>query len=287
MKKTVSKNFKNCMSLLLLTLAGWNGVEVTAQEYVPLVREGVKRVYLFDKGLDEYGPFVYYTEEMRGETTINGIQYKNLYRYYGDELDVNTTAPYAYVREADKKVYAILDEDNKLEDGDFNVYINGDPIIETENFEATGEYLIYDFNDFVAFYDAHSRIKVVSTGQESVGDAMRTAYYFDETKRYLILESVGAVTTGGLLFPGTSRWVNGPHPHTLGLSHVIEGAVVVYKGPRYDELKDKLSPTAVSDLKTDETLQGDNRYYNLMGQPVSNPTQPGIYIHHGKKIVIK
>ena len=271
----------------LLMLMGITGVQAQEYEYVPLVREGVKRVYLFDKGLDGYGPYVYYTEEMRGETTINGNQYKNLYRYYGDELDVNTTAPYAYVREADKKVYAVLDEDNKLEDGDYNVYKNGDPIIETENFETTGEYLIYDFNDFVAFYDAHSRIKVVSTGQESVGDAMLTAYYFDEAKRYLILESVGAVTTGGLLFPSTGSWVNGPHPHTLGLSHVIEGDVVVYKGPRYDELKEKLTPTAVVDIKINETYQGDNRYYNLMGLPVAEPTQPGIYIHQGKKLVIK
>ena len=149
------------------------------------------------------------------------------------------------------------------------------------------EYLIYDFNDFVAFYDTYSRIKVVETGVETVGDALRKAYYVTETKRGLILESVGAVTEGGLLFPMTGRWVNGPHPHTLGLSHVIENGEVVYKSPRYDELKDKLTPTAVVDLKTTETRSGDNRYYNLMGQPVAKPTQPSIYIHQGNKIVIK
>ena len=32
----------------------------------------------------------------------------------------------------------------------------------------------------------------------------------------------------------------------------------------------------------------DDQYYNLMGQPVGKeiPTTPGIYIHHGKKIVV-
>ena len=149
------------------------------------------------------------------------------------------------------------------------------------------EYLIYDFNDFVAFYDTYSRIKVVETGVETVGDALRKAYYVTETKRGLILESVGAVTEGGLLFPMTGRWVNGPHPHTLGLSHVIENGEVVYKSPRYDYLHGLITPTAVVDLKTDDMPQADNLYYNLMGQPVAKPTQPGIYIHQGKKIVIK
>ena len=276
--------------LVMTALACWSGIEVQAQEYeyVPLVREGVKRVYLFDKGVDENGPFVYYTEEMRGETTINGNQYKNLYRYYGDELDVNTTAPYAYVREADKKVYAVLDEENRLADGDFNVYQNGVPIIKTEDFETTGEYFIYDFNDIGAFYAEHySAMQVISTDEIEVNGCLSKAYYLDAEHKYLILEGVGSVTDCGLLFPRTGRWVNGPHPHTLGLSHVIEGGEMVYKSPRYDELRDKLSPTAVNDLKKDETLQGDNRYYNLMGQPVGDPTQPGIYIHQGKKVVVK
>ncbi len=42
---------------------------------------------------------------------------------------------------------------------------------------------------------------------------------------------------------------------------------------------------AIKDLKA-ESEKADNRYYNLQGQPVSNPTQ-GIYIHNGKKIIVK
>ena len=269
----------------LLMLLGITGVQAQESEYVPVVREGVKRVYLYDKGVDENGPFVFYTEEMRGDTTINGIPFKKLYRYFSGELDVNTTYPYAYIREVDKKDYAVLNDQVNL--GDFNLYKNGYPKIESENYEAFGEYLIYDFNDFVAFYDDNSMYKIVSTGEEAVGDAMRTAYYLNEAKTGLILESVGAVTEGSLLFPFVSRWVNGPHPHTLGLSHVIENGAIVYKSPRYEEMQNKVNPTGISDITVAEKTNGDNRYYNLMGQPVAEPTQPGIYIHQGKKVVVK
>ncbi len=41
-------------------------------------------------------------------------------------------------------------------------------------------------------------------------------------------------------------------------------------------------------MPTMRPRQYDDNYYNLMGQPVGKalPTTPGIYIHHGKKIVV-
>lgn len=42
--------------------------------------------------------------------------------------------------------------------------------------------------------------------------------------------------------------------------------------------------TSVEDLKTDG--RQDGLYYNLLGQPVSHPSS-GIYIHNGKKVIIK
>jgi len=42
--------------------------------------------------------------------------------------------------------------------------------------------------------------------------------------------------------------------------------------------------TAVEEINAAQ--QQDNRYYNLMGQPTENPTG-GIYIHNGKKILVK
>ena len=46
----------------------------------------------------------------------------------------------------------------------------------------------------------------------------------------------------------------------------------------------KTPSTAVEEVSAAQ--QQDNRYYNLMGQPIENPTG-GIYIHNGKKILVK
>ncbi len=43
-------------------------------------------------------------------------------------------------------------------------------------------------------------------------------------------------------------------------------------------------PSAVEEIEAAQ--QADGRYYNLMGQPVKNPTN-GIFIHNGKKILVK
>jgi hypothetical protein len=47
--------------------------------------------------------------------------------------------------------------------------------------------------------------------------------------------------------------------------------------------------SGIDEVVTDKTRYPmDDNYYNLMGQPVGKdvPTAPGIYIHHGKKIVV-
>jgi hypothetical protein len=43
-------------------------------------------------------------------------------------------------------------------------------------------------------------------------------------------------------------------------------------------------PSSVEEIQAAQ--QADGLYYNLMGQPVSAPTT-GIYIHNGKKILVK
>ena len=42
--------------------------------------------------------------------------------------------------------------------------------------------------------------------------------------------------------------------------------------------------TAVTDLRMSQDTDGT--YYNLLGQPVKNPT-PGIYIRGGKKVIVR
>ena len=44
------------------------------------------------------------------------------------------------------------------------------------------------------------------------------------------------------------------------------------------------TPSAIEEISA---TQGNNLYYNLMGLPSEAPTAPGIYIHNGKKILVK
>jgi len=90
---------------------------------------------------------------------------------------------------------------------------------------------------------------------------------------------------GDLLTPFTRRpdTTNGCYEY-CGLSHVIEGGKIIYKGMRY---RSDGPRSAVTEVTSDgDRWSDDPRFYNLMGQPVENPTQ-GIYIHRGKKIIVK
>ena len=71
-----------------------------------------------------------------------------------------------------------------------------------------------------------------------------------------------------------------------GLSHVMENGQIVYTGRWYDPG----IHVGINEVVTDKTSRPmDENYYNLMGQPVGKdvPTSPGIYIHQGKKIVVR
>lgn len=69
----------------------------------------------------------------------------------------------------------------------------------------------------------------------------------------------------------------GAHRCYLPMSTSAQGAPVLRIG----------APGTVTGIETINTNNnGDNTYYNLMGQPVTNPA-PGIYIRGGKKVIVK
>ena len=92
---------------------------------------------------------------------------------------------------------------------------------------------------------------------------------------------------GDLLTPFTRK----PDPSAdyqewCGLSHVVRDGQIIYKGMRYrDGALDGIDEVVAD--KSPRSL--DDNYYNLMGQPVGKnlPTLPGIYIHHGNKILVR
>ena len=115
--------------------------------------------------------------------------------------------------------------------------------------------------------------------------------YIDErgdTAAYVI-EGIGfdSRDLGDLLTPFTLK----PNPNSdyqewCGLSHVIKDGQIIYKGMRYKPDTHVGIDEAVADHSRRPL---DPNYYNLMGQCVGTeiPSTPGIYIHQGKKIIVR
>ena len=118
----------------------------------------------------------------------------------------------------------------------------------------------------------------------------RFAYIGDdgEVKAYIV-EGIGfdSYDMGDLLTPFTRKPdPNADYQEYCGLSHVIKDGKIIYKGMRYNP--DNM--TGVDEVVADKTRRPyDPNYYNLMGQSmgVEVPATPGIYIHNGKKIVVR
>ena len=105
-----------------------------------------------------------------------------------------------------------------------------------------------------------------------------------------VVEGIGfdSRNMGDLLTPFTRE----PDPDAdyqeyCGLCHVVKDGQIIYKGMRYTP--DNM--TGIDEVVAEQRPRRvhDDNYYNLMGQPVGKtlPTAPGIYIHQGKKIVIR
>ena len=119
---------------------------------------------------------------------------------------------------------------------------------------------------------------------------LRYAYIGEDgdTLAYVV-EGIGfdSRDMGDLLTPFTRR----PDPAAdyqewCGLSHVIKDGEIIYKGMRYREGAADGIDEVVADKEIRPT---DANYYDLTGRRTGTevPQSPGIYIHQGKKIVVR
>ena len=273
----------------LLMLTGITGVQAQEYEYVPLVREGVQWVYAFlthETPSDNCGAWVqtFYTLEFKGSTTINGLEYKNLVFNLSNKVSEPLVGTLAYVRESDKRVYAIVNND-------FNNYdyfmTQGFPRIENVG-GAEGELVIFDFNDLTQFYKENGL--TIAEAQDTVINGVKRKYYTElDNKRKKIIEGIGEDMVGNFLFPFCVRWPNCEITRTKGLCYVMDTkGNVEYYGTNLSSLQDYLIVTGLTTVRKDDNSQSDI-YYNLLGEPVSRtkPTTPGIYIKGCKKVVVK
>ena len=305
-------------TLLLLTLVVLGLTQTVAQDndYLPIVREGVK--WVNEKVIVNQGDTTryYYKYEFRGndpETTLSGVIYNACYYYTRSNLDVENDSLIAGLREnqvgngiwflRNNAYYRNLDEGKCLLPFGFYTYADGGSTLLYTFGEWGCDDFYLDLEDDLTYY--------ADIWDEFIGyDVFLTEDNFYETdpifidgvecERYIyigedgdalayVVEGIGfdSYDMGDLLTPFTCR----PDPDAdyqewCGLSHVVKDGQIIYKGMRYRNG----AVTGVEDLMTDKTPHPqDPYYYNLMGRAVGTevPSTPGIYIHQGKKIVIR
>ena len=283
---------KKTILFTMLALLGMIQAAAQEYEYVPFVREGVKWVYFVNNIDDIYGwvdkdlPEARYflTLELKGDTVINGLSYKAMHKYYGDNINADNDTIPVYLREDDKVVYGIIPDGKYYPD--CPIY-NNCSNVNTYNGE---EFVIYDFKNPIdywsgfMFYD-HPFYEYQCTDTIVVGNhAVKRYNGLWSGVDFQIIEGVGADTH----FHGYTLcffMLSGYGIPVFNFSHLIEGGEIVYKGVLYNESH----WTVLDEVADGQALKADGNYYDLMGRAVGKdvPTTPGIYIHQGKKIVIR
>ena len=295
---------KKFFIISFLALLGMSQAAAQQYEYVPFVREGVKWVYYYyNNGYIPYDGLavgkVYLNLEIKGDTIINGKTYKAMHKYYGDEINnLNDTIP-VYLREENRVVYGIV-PDGKVNPDCFVGY-GPVPVFGYDSNSifslvwAGEEFVLYDFNntqnyyeDFYSYwndpYDPNF-FSYIGCDTITIGNRLAKRHILKENYREdYIIEGIGfdGINVGFIIAYFYFESAYYPRFH---LSHVIEDGRIIYKGIHYDPN----NVTGIDEVAADKARQADGNYYNLMGQSMGKqlPTTPGIYIHNGKKIVVK
>lgn len=266
------------ITLLLLGLLMITSVSALANEYVPLVREGVVWEYVgYYHAWPEtgYEKVQLYTLEFNGTTIIDGLLYHNIYRTYYDQQG-NAKEPYlaAYVREEGKVVTAI---ENDVHGESINDFFWWD-IPET----------LYDFNkpmflpddaEYAEINYPISESSIADTYQEfevEIGQTIRKGYQIiaygapdNPEYSFKTIEGIGVDCGFGDLLVPYRTYVTSINPMS-GLSAVYENGELVYQGCKYDEAQQLKNLDAITTVASDKRMLSV-RYYNLAGAESAEP----------------
>ena len=305
MKKTL---LISILALLGMTQAAaqWDG-----SDYLPIVREGVK--WVNEKVIINHGDTTsyYYTYEFNGKDSVGSNDMSAhldnaLYYYTGNSLDTEQDSLIAGLSDGYPYLYEVSFFRNHAYDA---VKTEGRNMIELPMYTNGGTRTLYRFGgwgliDFFLMiqewtHEFNPEQEVFLTSEnftevepiEIEGHSCSRYAYVKENGDTMcyVVEGIGfdSRNMGDLLTPFTRE----PDPDAdyqeyCGLCHVVKDGQIIYKGMRYTP--DNM--TGVDEVVAEQRpRQHDDMYYNLMGQPVGKtlPTTPGIYIHQGKKIVIR
>ena len=241
---------KKTLIIIMMALLGMS--QMVAQEeqyeYAPFVREGVKWVcyYHNDGGyriMDRYfGPGkTYFTLELKGDTVIDGKEYKALHKYGGEEINTVDDTVLMYLREKDRVVNGIVPVGQKyygLNEFGYGSSLNNDIL---ELIYSGQEFILLDYKDTEDYYldifskDRHGKdIVALDPDYVTYGDkkVLRHKFYDPSGYEYYIIEGVGVdgYYPGYLLDFMRLSSISSPY----FLSHIIENGKVIYKGINCD-----------------------------------------------------
>jgi len=283
-----------------------NGEVIYPQDYVedrylPVIREGVKWVNEYVKISDEDTTNYYYSYEFKGNHPELDAYSRVFKAVYSKDYDASGASHgderlVAGVREDEACILSFMNEPLGLMTNLINFYTyygNDDVSLLHENLDG-----MWDI-DYYINHQAYPHMNLLNSDNFVKADPIeidgvlcsRIAYIGEQgdTLAYLV-EGIGIDSRdmGDLLTPFTQYPDAdcGCYKELCGLSHVVKDGKIIYKGMRYRD--DVLA--GIDEVDTDKARRPmDDNYYNLMGQPVGKdvPTAPGIYIHQGKKIVIR
>jgi hypothetical protein len=298
---------KKALLITLLALLGLGQAIAQDSEssgYLSLVREGVK--WVNEKVIVNHGDTTkyYYNYEFSGKdglTNMAGEINDACFYYLGEQLNVEQDSLIAGLRD-DRSVTC-------MRNNAYNKVLSENRVIfELPMYLDGGTRTLYDFYypySCIYYYlmseyywveqgheeeiTAENLIEVEPVTVEGV-ECFRIAY-LDENGEPLayIVEGIGfdSRDMGDLLTPFTRQPDHdADYQEWCGLSHVVKDGQIIYKGMRYREG----AFTGIDEAVADRTGRPqDENYYDLMGRPVGKdvPTAPGIYIHNGKKIVVR
>ena len=241
---------RKTLLITLFALLGMTQAVAQEHEYVPLVREGVKWVYYYHNSGELYPPdpnlavgTVYLTLEFKGDTVIDGKNYKLMHKYYGDAINtVNDTIPIC-MREEDKVVYGIVPDGKTYYDCPISCFGNSSV---GEQIHSGEEFILYDFNhpdtfyqplvDYLNQYSTNDYMTYLGTDCVEVGEHIckRHIYKGYGDAENVIIEGIGCHGVSCMPLCYFPIFTTG---YDIGywLSHVIEDGQIIYKGERYRE----------------------------------------------------
>ncbi len=298
---------KKTLLIALFALLGLALAVAQEDDYLPIVREGVK--WVNEKVIVNNGDTTHYYYKYEFSGYDNDPYYMNLnedinnacYYYTGHHLDVEKDSLIAGLRDRGS-VTCFRNHAYKknLREGrmmmQFDMFTDGGTVL-LFRFGENGcdDYYIWlnefwEYNSGIKAFLTRDNFKMVDPITIEGTECERYAYIGEDgdTLAYVV-EGIGfdSRDMGDLLTPFTRR----PDPTAdyqewCGLCHVVKDGKVIYKGMRYSPN----NMTGIDEVVEDKVSRPqDPRYYDLMGRSLGTdvPTTPGIYIHQGKKIVVR